>query len=70
MLCFVASMGLSCAPRAVTKVEYRDVYVPVRCNVSIPPRPGYNADPVMGVVDLCEYAEKLEMLLHTCTKGE
>lgn len=52
------------------RTEYRDVLVPVRCNVSVPPRPGYNRDPVMGVVDLCEYAEKLETLLKACTEGK
>ena len=53
----------------VTKIEYRDVKVPVRCNVGVPPRPEYNHDPVMGVVDLCEYAERLEVLLKTCVEG-
>ena len=53
-----------------TKIEYRDVKVPVRCSVSVPPRPVYNSDPVMSVVDLCEYIEKLELLLKTCTKED
>lgn len=67
LLCGV--LGLECAPKTVTKTEYRDVLVPVRCNVSVPPRPEYNPDPVMGVVDLCEYAEKLEALLNVCAGG-
>jgi hypothetical protein len=54
----------------VTKVEYRDVLVPVRCNVAVPPRPPYNPDTVMGVVDICEYAEKLEALLTICAEGK
>jgi len=61
---------LNCAPRTVTKVEYRveyrDVLQPVRCNVTIPPWPVYNGDPVMGVVDLCEFTEKVLLLLNTC----
>jgi hypothetical protein len=60
----------SCAPRAVIKTEYRDVMVPVRCNVTIPPRPIYNGDPVMGAVDVLEYAEKLEALLKVCAEGK
>jgi len=63
-------MGLNCAPKTVTKIEYRDVYVPVRCNVSIPPRPAYNPNPVLGVVDILEYTEKLEVLLNTCVGGK
>lgn len=54
----------------MTKVEYRDVLVPVRCNVAVPPRPPYNPDTVMGVVDICEYAEKLEALLTICAEGK
>jgi hypothetical protein len=38
----------------------------VRCDVTVPPRPTYNADPVMGVVDILEYAETLEALLRAC----
>jgi len=69
MLCFAAFMGLNCTPRTVTRVEYRQVYMPVRCNVAVPPRPAYNGDPVAGAVDLCEYTEMLEILLHTCING-
>jgi len=50
----------------VARIEYRDVLVPVRCNVAVPPRPAYNPDAVMGVVDLCDYAERLEVLLKKC----
>lgn len=69
LLC-AAFTGLECSPKVMVKTEYRDVKVPVRCNVSAPARPQYNPDPVMGVVDLCEYAEKLELLLKTCTEGK
>ena len=72
ILCCVAFTA-SCA-RTVIKTEtvtvYRDVKVPVRCDVSVPERPRYNGDPVTGVVDLCEYAEKLEGLLRICTEGK
>ena len=61
---------LSCAPKVVTKTEYRDVYVPVKCNAPIPPRPMYDGDPVMGVVDLLEYTEKLELIIKACTGSD
>lgn len=67
LLC-VAFTGLNCAPRIVTKVEYRDVLVPVRCNVTTPPRPKYEGDPVMGTISILEYVEKLETLLKVCTE--
>jgi hypothetical protein len=58
---------MGCNKAVVTNTVYRDVNVPVRCNVTVPPRPEYNPNPVLGVVDLLEYVEKLEVLLHTCT---
>jgi len=54
----------------MTKVEYRDVKVPVRCEVHIPPRPAYNDDTVMGIVDILEYTEMLETLLRVCVEGK
>jgi len=65
MLC-AGIMASGCTTKTVTKIEYRDVKVPVRCDVAIPPRPAYNPDAVMGVVDILEYAEKLEALLRAC----
>ena len=69
MFC-VAFTVSSCAPRTVTKTEYVEVKVPVRCSVTIPPRPPYNPNPVMGVIDVLEYTEKLETLLKICTGGK
>jgi len=54
----------------VTKTEYRDVLVPVKCNAPMPPRPAYDGDPVMGVVDLLEYTEKLELIIKACTGSD
>jgi len=58
----------SCSPKIVTKtvVEYRDVYIPTKCNVTIPTRPEYRHDAVLGLVDLLEYIEKLEALFGAC----
>jgi len=58
---------MGCSTKVVTKIEYRDVKIPVRCDVTVPERPAYNADPVMGVVDILEYVETLEALLKACT---
>ena len=65
-----AFTGSGCVPRTAIKTEYRDVLVPVRCGVVMPPRPSYNPDPAAGVVDLCEYAERLEILLKVCVEGK
>jgi hypothetical protein len=67
MICCAAFAITGCAPKTVTKIEYRDVKVPVRCDVTVPPRPAYNPDAVTGVVDILEYAEMLEALLRACT---
>jgi len=65
MVCCMVSLA-GCIPKTVIKIEYRDVLVPVRCQAEAPLRPTYNPDPVMGVVDILEYCEKLEVLLKTC----
>ena len=58
---------MGCAPKVTTKIEYRDVYVPVKCNAPVPEKPAYNPDPVMGVLDILEYVEKLELIIKACT---
>jgi len=59
-----------CSPKVVVKTEYREVKVPIKCSVTRPSRPAYNPDPVLGVVDILEYCEKLEVLLRGCTEGD
>ena len=63
-------MGLNCAPKTVTKIEYRDVMVPVRCNVVVPPKPERNPDRVLDISYVYEYADKLERLLRVCVEGK
>jgi hypothetical protein len=69
LLLILCCVALQCT-RTVTKIEYRDVYIPVRCNINIPDRPAYNPNTVMGVINVLEYCEKLEVLLKTCTGGK
>jgi hypothetical protein len=69
LLITLCAVFTGCAPKVVTNTVYKDVYIPVRCNVTPPPRPQYNPNPVLGVVDILEYVEKLELLLKTCTEG-
>jgi hypothetical protein len=37
--------------------------------VDVPARPAYNPNPALGVVDILEYVETLELLLHNCADG-
>jgi hypothetical protein len=70
ILLMLCAVFMGCGSKVVTRVEYRDVMIPVRCNVAVPPRPTYNPNQVLGVVDMLEYVETLELLLHNCAGGE
>lgn len=66
LLFLVLLSGCACKPEIVWKTEYRDVYVPVKCDVSMPDRPEINEDAVIMVLDLVGYAAELEALLEVC----
>jgi hypothetical protein len=59
----------SCAPKVITKVEYREVKIPVKCSADVPRRPQYIGSPVDGVLTLMEYCEKLEALIKVCVES-
>lgn len=56
-----------CAGPGQTEYIYKDVYVPVRCQIIKPVRPVYQPDPVTATVEILEYTETLETLLNICT---
>lgn len=50
-------------------VVVQEVYIPVKCNVEIPKKP-LPSSYVNDVIEIIEYAEKLEKIVEVCVKGE
>ncbi|MGT0085342.1 hypothetical protein [Helicobacter pylori] len=53
----------------VKKVVYRDVKVPIKCNIEIPPRPSEHLEALEYLRALLIYTETLENDLKFCTKN-
>lgn len=50
----------------LVKVEYQDVYVPIRCNAQMPNKPKFNADDLNSAKELLIYYKQTEELLKRC----
>ncbi|WDL74219.1 hypothetical protein IP360_05040 [Helicobacter winghamensis] len=59
-----------CASKPMVKVEIQEVFVPIKCNVEIPQRPKRQGMLVENIRAIALYAEKLEIALKECVKGE
>ncbi|GAA9123591.1 hypothetical protein Taitung52_11310 [Helicobacter pylori] len=53
----------------VKKVVYRDVKVPIKCDIEIPPRPSEHLEALEYLRALLIYTETLENDLKFCTKN-
>lgn len=53
-----------------THTEYQPVYIPVKCNISIPKAPKYDEDVIITNINILNYAEKLKVALDICVSGE
>ncbi|MFT2704791.1 hypothetical protein ACMWP2_03835, partial [Helicobacter pylori] len=65
-LAFVFGVSLSAC---VKKVVYRDVKVPIKCSIEIPPRPTEHLEALEYLRALLIYTETLENDLKFCTKN-
>ena len=59
-------MFIGCAQRVI----YKDVYIPTKCDISIPQSPILSGDLVSDFVKALEHSELLERDLEFCVKGE
>ena len=50
-------------PQIVTKIEYQDVLVPIRCINKMPNKPKYDYEDIQTARDLMEYYKTCEELL-------
>ena len=61
--------GCATKPEVVTKVEYQEKIIPVRCNVTIPEKPVYDPSDLDTAKGLTLYYSSIEVLLKGCVYG-
>ena len=61
--------GCSTKPEVVTKVEYQEKIIPVKCNVTIPEKPVYDPSDLDTAKGLTLYYSSIEVLLKGCVYG-
>lgn len=59
-------MFIGCAQRVI----YKDVYIPTKCDISIPQSPTLSGDLVSDFAKALEHSEILEKDLEFCVKGK
>lgn len=59
-------MFIGCAQRVI----YKDVYIPTKCDISIPQSPILSGDLVSDFANALEHSEILEKDLEFCVKGK
>lgn len=59
-------MFIGCAQRVI----YKDVYIPTKCNISIPQSPTLSGDLVSDFAKALQHSEILEKDLEFCVKGK
>lgn len=57
-------------PQIVTKIEYQDVLVPIRCINKMPNKPKYNHEDMQTARKLMEYYKTCEELLRGCVSQD
>lgn len=59
--------GCSAKPEIITRTEYQNVYVPVKCKVELPDKPKFDENnPEISSKKIAEYHSKAERLLMEC----
>lgn len=58
--------GCGSAKDIMVKTEYKDVYVPIRCEVSLPQKPVYNKNSPSSAAEMANYYLLVEETLKGC----
>lgn len=59
--------GCSAKPEIITRTEYQDVNMPVRCEAELPQKPKFDENnPEISAKKIAEYYSKVERLLMEC----
>lgn len=61
-------IGLSSCSVSSGTIQYKEVKVPVACQVEIPERPKMTDDTVVNTIELITFTKDLEQLLKVCVK--
>lgn len=68
LLLAVFFIGCSSKPEIITKTQYQDVYIPVKCQVKIPQKPKFDKKDLQSARALAVYYRQVEALLMECVK--
>lgn len=66
LLFAVFFIGCAAKPEIITKTQYQDVYVPVKCQVKIPEKPKFDKKDLQSAKALAVYYRQVEALLKEC----
>ena len=61
--------GCASKPEILTKVEYQEKVIPVKCNATIPEKPFYDPSDLQSAKDLSIYYSRVEATLKGCIDG-
>lgn len=61
--------GCASKPEILTKVEYQEKVIPVKCNATIPEKPFYDPSDLQSAKDLSIYYSRVEAALKGCVDG-
>jgi putative lipoprotein len=61
--------GCASKPEIITKVEYQEKVIPVKCNATIPEKPFYDSSDLQSAKDLSIYYSRVEAALKGCVDG-
>ncbi|WP_169780206.1 hypothetical protein [Campylobacter curvus] len=58
--------GCAAKPEVITKTQYQEVYIPVRCQAKIPEKPKFDKKDLQSARALAVYYRQVEILLKGC----
>lgn len=61
-------IGLSACSISGATIQYKEVKVPVKCQVAIPERPQMTDDVIKNTIELITFTKDLEELLKVCVE--
>ena len=59
-------IGCAAKPEIITKTQYQDVYVPVKCQAKIPEKPKFDKKDLESARQISIYYKQIEALLKEC----
>lgn len=60
--------GCSAKPEIITRTEYQNVYIPVKCKIDMPAKPKFDENNLESAKEIAKYYGEVERLLTECVK--